>query len=335
MKFPKKPFIIISLLVLIVCASFSQEKDVEGSRDYPLLPRMRNFYISDYKHSAYESHEFYDAQDNEYAITGEKWIIDYTLRERFADPGQLKVRKNYIDAIKKIGGTILFDEGLYMKVVKGGKEIWIEVWVSDYGNDYTLTIVERTALRQKVTTGPNLARVPVRKKNVAKNPDLQRIEQSLARIKRNKTKTVVNLRTVVKRVQNAFAAAFPYDICKTPSPGGPVPIPYPNIGKSSDTAKGAKKVKINADKAVALKNASNYKKSESDEAGTQAATLTEAIQKRLRKGPVAEKDKVIWKNKLYMYQDQAAAIVKAMEKYVEEVEKLLEESKKELGLGIK
>jgi len=29
--------------------------------------------------------------------------------------------------------------------------------------------------------------------------------------------------------QGSSVAAFP-DVCKTPSPGGPVPIPYPNLG---------------------------------------------------------------------------------------------------------
>ncbi|WP_255215902.1 DUF4150 domain-containing protein [Pseudenhygromyxa sp. WMMC2535] len=32
------------------------------------------------------------------------------------------------------------------------------------------------------------------------------------------------------------------DVCKTPSPGGPVPIPYVNVAKDSDLAKGAKQV---------------------------------------------------------------------------------------------
>ena len=34
------------------------------------------------------------------------------------------------------------------------------------------------------------------------------------------------------------------DVCKTPSPGGPVPIPYVNIAKDGDLAKGTKKVSI-------------------------------------------------------------------------------------------
>jgi hypothetical protein len=51
----------------------------------------------------------------------------------------------------------------------------------------------------------------------------------------------VNDRTVVHKSSNGIATAFP-DVCKTPTPGGPVPIPYPNIAKSTDTAQGSQTV---------------------------------------------------------------------------------------------
>ena len=210
--------ILITLLsVLFFNTAFAQERDVEGGRDYPLLPRMQNFYISGYVYNEYESHEFYDAQDNEYVVSGEKWAIDYTLKEGFPDPGQLKVRNYYIDTIKKLGGSILFDQGLYMKAVRGGKEIWIEVWVSDYGNDYTITAVERSMLRQKVAADTKPAAISLQKKNMAQDPDIEKIEQALALIKENRDKSAANLETVVRLVQNAYATAFPDDPCRSPS----------------------------------------------------------------------------------------------------------------------
>ena len=257
----------------------------------------------------------------------------YTLREGFPYPGQLKVRNYYIDVVKKLGGSILFDQGLYMKAVRGGKEIWIEVWVSDDGSDYRITAVERPILRQKVAANSQPAAVPIQKKIVGQDPDIEKIERVLVLIKKYRDRSTANLDTVVKLVQNVYAAAFSGDPCRTPSVPGPIPIPYPNIGRSSDTAKGSKKVKINADKAMALMDDSNFKMSESDEIGTETAELTEHIQSRYKQ--VASNEKNIWKNRLMMYQDRAAAIVKALEEYVEEVEKLLEESKQELGLGIK
>ena len=51
----------------------------------------------------------------------------------------------------------------------------------------------------------------------------------------------VNFMSVVHKASNGTTIAFP-DVCKTPTPGGPVPIPYPNIGMSSTTSSGPKKV---------------------------------------------------------------------------------------------
>ena len=51
----------------------------------------------------------------------------------------------------------------------------------------------------------------------------------------------VNGRTVVHGGSGGTTIIFP-DVCKTPSPGGPIPIPYPNTAKSSDTADGSSSV---------------------------------------------------------------------------------------------
>ncbi len=75
-----------------------------------------------------------------------------------------------------------------------------------------------------------------------------------------------NMRTIIHKGDGLVQTAPVPDVCKTPSPGGPVPIPYPNIAKDSDLAKGTKKVKIKG-KSVALKT-SNLSTSTGDEAGT-------------------------------------------------------------------
>ena len=55
------------------------------------------------------------------------------------------------------------------------------------------------------------------------------------------------------------------DVCKTPTPGGPVPIPYPNIALSVHTAKGSKTVKCDGN-SIMLKG-SCFSVSTGDEAG--------------------------------------------------------------------
>lgn len=142
------------LIIFTIAFNVYTQEDAEGCKDHPLLTRMKNYYISSCEEYEYDSAEFYDARDNEYVIEGHKWVISYSLKEGFTPPGQLKVMKNYINAIKKIGGTILYDKGVYMKVARGGKETWIYLWVSDDGSDYELTIVERTTMEQEVIADP-------------------------------------------------------------------------------------------------------------------------------------------------------------------------------------
>lgn len=80
----------------------------------------------------------------------------------------------------------------------------------------------------------------------------------------------VNMRTVVHKSSTGVATSFP-DTCKTPSPGGPVPIPYPNVALSTDTAKGSKKVKM--DGQSIMLSSSNFKMSTGDEAGSAGGGL--------------------------------------------------------------
>jgi len=75
----------------------------------------------------------------------------------------------------------------------------------------------------------------------------------------------VNGKTVVHSDSGGVTVVFP-DVCKTPTPGGPVPIPYPNVAKSSDTADGSSTVKMDGNP-IMLKT-SNFSTSTGDEAGT-------------------------------------------------------------------
>src|SRR5687767_11916008 len=75
----------------------------------------------------------------------------------------------------------------------------------------------------------------------------------------------VNNLSVVHASSNGVSTAFP-DVCKTPSPAGPVPIPYPNIAMSSDTASGTSSVKCDGNP-TCVKD-SNFKMSTGDEAGS-------------------------------------------------------------------
>src|ERR1044072_4328902 len=71
-----------------------------------------------------------------------------------------------------------------------------------------------------------------------------------------------------KKDSNESIAAMP-DVCLSPPapPAGPIPIPYPNFSKASDTSSGTKKVLIQG-KEAGLKNEYDYKQSKGNEAAT-------------------------------------------------------------------
>lgn len=71
-----------------------------------------------------------------------------------------------------------------------------------------------------------------------------------------------------------MSSVFP-DVCKTPTPAGPVPIPYPNIGQSADTTNGSKTVTIQGNETM-LKG-STYKMSAGDEAGSAGGVVSGKI----------------------------------------------------------
>ena len=82
---------------------------------------------------------------------------------------------------------------------------------------------------------------------------------------------LVNGRTVVHATSNGVSTAFP-DVCQTPSPGGPVPIPYPNVALSADTAEGSKN--YTADGQSIMLQGANFRTSTGDEPGTLGGVMS-------------------------------------------------------------
>lgn len=74
-----------------------------------------------------------------------------------------------------------------------------------------------------------------------------------------------NLSLAHKMAGGLSTATIP-DVCKTPSPGGPVPIPYPNIAQIVTLASGTTTVKT--DKIMGANKGSKFSLSNGDNAGT-------------------------------------------------------------------
>lgn len=113
---------------------------------------MPDFYISWYEDNEFASQKFIDQDKKPVMVEGHKYYIEYKLKKGAAEPGELKIRRNIQDALKKIGGNILFDDNFNrvstIVLAKEGKESWVEV--RSYNNMYRLTILEKQVMKQEV-----------------------------------------------------------------------------------------------------------------------------------------------------------------------------------------
>lgn len=132
--------------------SIAADQDIKGSADHPLLSRMPNFFISEYKSTEFDSHRFIGQDKKPVSIEGHKYYFIYHLNKGVEEPGELKIRRNIQDALKKIGGNVIFDDNFNktstIVLQKESKETWVEV--RSYNKMYKLAIVERGIMKQEI-----------------------------------------------------------------------------------------------------------------------------------------------------------------------------------------
>lgn len=139
-------------LVMALAVSIAGAQDVPGGKDHPLLSRMANFYISAYKEAEFDSHRFIGGEKQPVSVEGHKYYLEYRVTRGTAAPGELKLRRNIQDALKKVGGEVVFDDN-FNKVTtivlrKAGQETWVEV--RSFNDFFRMTIVERELMKQEV-----------------------------------------------------------------------------------------------------------------------------------------------------------------------------------------
>ena len=159
------PFIIRFLscafvvLVGMMTAPFSfGQTDLPGSKDYPGISRMPGYYIAEYQETQFDSYTFKVKQggkETQQAVEGRRYDFRYNLKENAPMPSQLQIVRNYQNAARSAGGQVLFDSTDFttIRFTKGGKEVWLEVSVSNIpsGLFIAMVIIEKQAMQQDVT----------------------------------------------------------------------------------------------------------------------------------------------------------------------------------------
>jgi len=84
--------------------------------------------------------------------------------------------------------------------------------------------------------------------------------------------------SLVHKGSNGISTATIPDVCKTPSPAGPVPIPYPNISQSATLANGTTTVKADGGMMIAIKG-SEFSLSNGDNPGVAGGVKSSTFMK--------------------------------------------------------
>ncbi len=147
-------FLVLPLFLL--SSPLFGQNDKPGCKDHPMFTRMENFYIENCEEIKFDEVKFKNEKGKEIKVDGRVFRIHYVSKKGVSPPSGLQVIRNYENAIKKIGGSKVFQEGSYqiwLKLDKPGKTFWVYVDSWDgggKGETYMLTIVEKDVMAQEV-----------------------------------------------------------------------------------------------------------------------------------------------------------------------------------------
>ncbi len=142
----------ILLLIPFSGALAQPEQDVEGGKDHPLLSRMPGYYLSQYETKDFDAYTTAYLSGKDAQWEGSRTTLSYTRTSGSKEASNVQIARNYQNAIKKIGGQILYSEEriVVAKIVRGGATTWVEVAAYNDGRDYQLVVVEPKPMEQEV-----------------------------------------------------------------------------------------------------------------------------------------------------------------------------------------
>jgi OOP family OmpA-OmpF porin len=158
----------LSIIVLLLVSPVIQAQDSEF-KDTPYFSGMPGFRIYDAEDVEFDSYNFFNGK-NCTTVEGKKFKRTYTLKEDAQKSSVIQISRNYANAVRTMGGTVIFEgapqnaecadnNGLQMmvgKVVKDGNEMWVEVVPAGDGSDYYMTIILKEFMKQDVTASDML-----------------------------------------------------------------------------------------------------------------------------------------------------------------------------------
>lgn len=158
----------IAALSLILClaAPALAEEATDSFKDTPYFSGMSSYEIVEGIDHEFDETTFYDGKGAT-VIEGRQLWRTYTQRENAKLASDLQITRNYAQAVRSMGGTVLFEgvceddacgdfNGFRMvigKIKKGGDELWMMAVPYNDGYNYQLIVAVKEAMVQDVTAG--------------------------------------------------------------------------------------------------------------------------------------------------------------------------------------
>ncbi|MHB8093493.1 MAG: OmpA family protein [Candidatus Aminicenantales bacterium] len=144
----------LSAMILLTATGIAaQTADKAGCQDHPLFPtRMPDYRIEACKVEDFGVYEFFVTKGPKIPVEGRLTFITYAFTgERTSEPSGLAVVRNYENAVKKVGGTILQSDPqrwVNGKIIKDGQEAWAQI---EKGNGKIwLRVIEKKEMEQYI-----------------------------------------------------------------------------------------------------------------------------------------------------------------------------------------
>jgi OmpA-OmpF porin, OOP family len=152
MKYTIRWLILAAVSSFLMPALLNAQEDKPGSKDYPLFSRWPGYHIDSYAHKKFDAFT-YELKNSKEAIEGEYYYLSYYVKKDVEAASELEIIRNYENAIRKAGGTVLYTYGKSYtigKIIKDGKEIWVRARPWNDGRGIELNIIERQPMEQTV-----------------------------------------------------------------------------------------------------------------------------------------------------------------------------------------
>ena len=146
--------ILLFVISILFCSlAFSQE-DIKGSKDHPLFNRMPGYRIMHYNDRDFDVYKnFRNENGKKMTVEGHFYYFQYGIKKGEKKASGPQVLRNYMNAVKKVGGSVILEEGccnVYLKLKKNNQVTWVRVESYRDAGSYQVWIVEEAKMEQDI-----------------------------------------------------------------------------------------------------------------------------------------------------------------------------------------